>query len=156
MGSRGPAKKPAATHKRNGTYRPGKHGGPALKVQLPDAPPDLSPVAAAQWAVIGRELAEAGLISGIDRTAFRMLCESIAVYLDAMDELRNRGLVVSCGDKGYLMPNPAVSVRNAAWTQIVAACKQFGMTPSSRTGLHLESKQDDDDVANILGLKVVS
>lgn len=156
MGSRGPTKKPATLHKRNGTYRPGKHGGPALKVQVPDAPPDISPIAAAQWAVIGRELADAGLISGVDRTVFRMLCESIAVYLEAMDELREHGLVIKAGKNDYLMPNPAVSIRNTAWVQIVAACKQFGMTPSSRTGLKVESKQDDDDVSGILGLRVVS
>lgn len=155
MGSRGPAKKPAAAHKRNGTYRPGKHGGPALKVEVPIAPPDLSPVAAAQWAVIGAELAAAGLIATIDRTAFRALCESIAVYLDAMDEIAKNGLIIRVGKNKYPMQNPAVSIRNNTWTQIVTACKQFGMTPSSRTGLHVESKQDDDDVSGILGLKVV-
>jgi len=155
MGSRGPAKKPAAMHKRKGNYRPSRHGGPELKASLPIAPPDLSPTAAAQWAVIGNELAESGLISLVDRTAFRMLCESVAVYLEAMDEIKNKGMIAYT-EKGFPIQHPAVGIRNTAWTQIIAACKQFGMTPSSRTGLHLETKQGNDDVAEILGLRVVS
>lgn len=154
MGQRGPAKKPAAQHKKSGTYRSDRHGSVDLRAELPVAPPDLMPAAAAQWAVIGRELADAGLISNVDRTAFRMLCESMAIYLEAMDEIQSKGMIAYT-DKGFPIQHPAVGIRNVAWTQIVAACKQFGMTPSSRTGLHLETKQEDDDVNRILGLKVI-
>jgi P27 family predicted phage terminase small subunit len=155
MGSRGPAKKPAQSHKKNGTYRADRHGGVGLRAELPMAPADMSPQASAHWAVIGRELSDAGLISGIDRTAFRMLCESMAIYLEAMDEIREKGMIAYT-DKGFPIQHPAIGIRNTAWTQIVAACKQFGMTPSSRTGLHLETKQEDDDINGILGLRVVS
>lgn len=153
MGARGPAKKPTALHKRNGTYRPGKHGGPALRVELPESPPDMCPVAVAQWNIIGRQLAEAGLVSTIDQTALRMLCESMALYLESCDLIKTEGLVVG-GKTKY--QHPAVGIRNKAWAQIVTVARQFGMTPSARTGLHLESKQEDDDVSKILNLKVVS
>ena len=149
MGARGPAKKPAELHKRNATYRPDRYGGPSLRVELSEPPPDLSPGAAAHWHVIGRQLVDAGLISNIDGLMFRMLCESSALYIEAHDAVREMGLEMAV-KKGI------VSARNKFLTQAYTLAKQFGMTPSARTGLHVESKQEDGDVAAILGFKTAS
>jgi P27 family predicted phage terminase small subunit len=145
-------KKPAQHHRKNGNFRPSRHGGPALRVQLPEPPPDLSPGAAAHWHVVGKMLEEAGLVTALDSLMLRLLCESAAMYVEAHDQVRNHGFTETT-DKGNVIQNPVVGVRNKLWTQVYTMAKQFGMTPVSRTGLHAESKQEDDDVATILGFR---
>ena len=150
----GPRKKPAPIHKARGTFKPSRHGGPALPVEIPDMPPDLPPTAQAVWKVIVRELEEAGIVSRIDRTALALLCESVWLYKEAMDDIHENG-ISSLTDKGNKIQNPAVGVRNKAWAQIVKLCQEFGMTPSARTGLHVSVTGDDEDeAADIIGFKV--
>jgi P27 family predicted phage terminase small subunit len=152
MGARGPARKPAKLHQDNGTFRPGRHGGPALRVEVPDPPAGLSPGAMAQWHVLGRQLADAGLITALDGLALRLLCESAAEYIEAHEQMREQGYTDTT-EKGNRIQNPTVGVRNKLWSQVYTMARQFGMTPSARTGLHAESKQEDDDVATILGFR---
>ena len=147
--------KPISTHKKSGTYRKDRHKGPELEVQAPQMPPDLLPKAQAAWNVIVMKLMEAGLVADLDQLALRMLSESVELYLDACDLIREQGLVAGGGDSG-LYQHPAVGIRNKAWAQIVKLCGEFGLTPAARVGLHLEAKQPNtDEVARLLGLNVI-
>lgn len=152
MGQRGPPKKPGKLHRDNGTYRPSRHGGPAIRVELPEPPAGLSPGAMAHWHVLGRQLSDAGLITALDGLALRLLCESAAEYIEAHEAMREQGFT-SDTEKGNTIQNPMVGVRNKLWAQVRVMAKEFGMTPASRTGLQSEAKQDDEDVRDILGFK---
>jgi len=155
MGRRRRRKLPAAIHKKRGTFKPSRHAGPELAIEMPQMPPDLAPKAQAAWNVIGAKLLAAGLIADLDQLALRMLCESVELYLDAADIVREQGLVAGGGGSG-MYQHPAVGIRNRAWAQIVKLCGEFGMTCAARTGLHIESKDPStDEVAKILGLRVI-
>lgn len=147
-------KKPAATRKKEGSYRADRHGSPALPVTIPDMPEDLSESAQDCWKEVAKQCKYAGVIATIDGTALRMLSESYAQYIEANRLIQRDGLVLvettQHGTRHKM--NPAVAVRNAAWKQVYDCLRQFGMTPSSRTGLGETSVNDDntETVAQIL------
>jgi P27 family predicted phage terminase small subunit len=158
MGERGPAKKPAAAHKRNGTYRDDRHGGAKLPVRLPSAPRDMTASAKRHWQKNGKLLEEAGYVSEIDSLSLRLLCESVDQYLAALKHIGTYGLTVvetfKHGEREVI--NPAVKIKASAWREIVMLCRQFGMTPSARTGLPSGETDVGNDMASVLGFKVVS
>ena len=80
MGTRGPAKKPAAVHKRAGTYRKDRHATPDVPSKTPPMPAGMPKAAADAWKRIVPTLERAGFLAEIDAEALRMLCEAIADY----------------------------------------------------------------------------
>ncbi|MDE2427041.1 MAG: phage terminase small subunit P27 family [Elusimicrobia bacterium] len=153
MGSRGPQKSPRQAHKLRGTLREDRHAGPEMPVMVPQMPPDLGPVAQGAWNVITAKLLSAGLIADLDQLPMRLLCESVELYLEACDVVKRDGLIVASVKAIY--QHPAVGIRNKAWAQIVKLCREFGMSPSARCGLHIDTKQGQGKgVADILGLHV--
>lgn len=157
MGERGPAKKPAATHKRNGTFREDRHGGAQLPVKLPAPPRDMTKEAKKHWRAIGKQLERAGYVSEIDSVALRGLCEFFERYLQAKSHIDEHGLTVThyFKDGQKEVANPSVAIAKESWGEVVKLLKQFGMTPSSRTGLPVAESAAADDTDAILGLKVV-
>ena len=120
----------------------------------PQMPPDLSPTAQAYWHVISEKLVAMGVIADADGVALRLLVESLATYVESVDILAVQGLTITNPQSGLSKINPAFVAKTTSWKQIMAACVQFGMTPSARTSLRLEAKQAEEDrVYEILGLK---
>ena len=120
-------------------------------------PPDVVGHAQAAWNTISRHLETAGLVTEIDGLALRMLCESWALYLEACDDIRSQGLIVLSVTKAgeNRIANPSIKIRSDAWKQVYMMARQFGLTPSSRTGLDTNTLTDDgDDLAGILGIGV--
>lgn len=153
MGDRGPAKIPAATHQKRGTFQPSRHATPSLPIEIPEMPLDLPPAAQAVWKNVTAKLFSAGLIADLDQMALRMLAESVWLYQESHDDIIAKGLTISTTN-GNVVQNPSVGIRNKAWEQIVKLCKQFGMTPSARTGLPAGVTEDEDDAeAAIIGFK---
>lgn len=138
MGSRGPAKKPAAAHKRRGTYREDRHKTAELKVEAPNMPRGMPKAAQAAWKRLVPPLKKAGFLAAVDGEALRQLCESIADYERAEKEIEEYGLLVSHtntnGDEVVKL-NPAWGAKRDSRVAIIALMRQLGMTPSGRTGL---------------------
>ena len=150
MGARGPVKKPAAVHKARGTFRPHRHNDVRLPVQIPDMPPDLSPAAQAHWNVLTQKLLKAGLVADLDGTFLRLLCEECALYLEICDEIRIVGLLPS-------LASGLLKARHSSFTRLRAMGRDFGLSPSARTGLNIDiAQENDDDVSSIVGFHVVS
>lgn len=159
MGKRGPRKLPARIHERRGTKKKCRHAEPdvAAVSGVPAPPADLGDVARQAWNDIGKKLLAAGLITELDELALRLLCESWELYELAKAETSVIGSLTSITEKGNVIQNPAIGIRNKAWAQIVKLCQEFGLTPSSRTGLNAETKPPEDESLAILrGLKIVS
>lgn len=156
MGQRGPAPKPAAARKKDGTFRADRHGVGSLPVEVPVAPADLAPRARAFWDVVTKELFEAGYIAKLDRQILRQAADSWAVYLEAMDSIEKKGVVVESVTKYgvVLKANPACVIRDRADKQIKEVLTKFGMTPAARNNLYsqavTESDEKSQEVAEIL------
>jgi len=135
-------------HKKDGTYRASRHKTVPLAVSIPPMPPDMSPAAQAQWHTITQLLFSAGYITDLDGVSMRLLCESIEIYVMALDDVRENGITLQT-QKGC-MQNPALGAKNTAWKQIHTICKQYGMTAIARTGLAGNENPDEDETDTLL------
>lgn len=79
-------------------------------------------------------LTEMRVLAVTDYLALAMLSDAVATYIQAAKLLETGNLVLSTGD-GRAYANPAVSIRDRAWQNVMRGCAQFGLTPSSRNGL---------------------
>jgi len=155
MGKRGPAKYPAVIHKAHGNYRKDQHGGPDLPVETPKMPPGMDKDAQSVWRELTPLLEMAGLVSQVDQFALRLLCESAAMYYKAVKDINKRGITIEAtNNKGYTneVRNPYLAVRDTTWAQIYRLCREFGLTPSSRTGLKAIGENRPSSVMDILGI----
>jgi len=96
-------------------------------------PAYLSPEAADIW----REYAEASISEGVltilDVPTFGMMCETIAEYNAARDQVLAEGISVIIRKQPAL--NPAVKVRDEASARALRYFRELGLTPPSRIGL---------------------
>lgn len=136
-----PTKLPARTHRNRGTFQACRHSGPEPDIEIPPMPEGMSEDAESTWVDITSELEEMGLISKIDQIPMRLLCDSYGTYLSAQENIVKNGITVihkkfgKDGDIENEVENPAIKIRDTAFQQIHRICREFGMTPSSRTGI---------------------
>lgn len=158
MGQRGPKSKPSAQQQRAGTYRADRRRGePQAPAEVPPVPEWLDADSRRYWSELAPWLERANLLTRLDQAALALLCQSLSDYLaaravvDAAAEQTGTRFV-SVTDAGNVIQHPAVGVLNRAWERVVKLLREFGMTPSSRAGLHLpEAESEDDLLAMIRG-----
>jgi len=101
-------------------------------------PPHLSKVAKQEWKRVSQELADSGLLTSVDRAALAGYCSSWARWVDAEDHLNLEGAVVK-GVTGTPVRNPYAMISDHALDQLRKFAVEFGMTPSSRSRIHVET-----------------
>lgn len=143
---------PPEVVKRRGYYRQSRHGTIQTETEIPPQPAGMTQDAKKAWLWLTPILENAGLITEMDALSLRILCDSVGIYLKACRQINKQGLTVEGSSKfGRKMErNPAVAVRDSAWDQIYKMCRNFGLTPASRNGLHPSTSKQEDDVAQIL------
>lgn len=136
----GPAPLPSNVHMMNGN--PSKKPAGALRdelkpdVILPDPPPHLLPEAKAEWVRLGPEMIRLGLITQLDRAEYAQYCQHWARWVQAelkLQELQEGGLVETT-PSGYRQIGVWLQISNRACEAMHRSAKEFGMTPSARTG----------------------
>jgi P27 family predicted phage terminase small subunit len=148
-----PGRKPKPTALKllqgNPGKRPLRDDEPRPEVCLPDPPEHLSAVAKEHWGVIGAQLAEAGILTSIDRDALALYCEAYARWVHANEQLRLFGVLVKA-PSGYPMQSPFLAIANKAFEQMRSMLTEFGMTPSSRTRVRVASPGAEDPMDEFL------
>ena len=119
-----------------------KTGAPP--VEVPDCPPHLKGEACEEWKRICKELLQMGVIARIDRSAIAMYCTAWARWIAAEAALEVDGTVLT-GAQGGTYQNPHLAVANSAMDRMQKILVEFGMTASSRTRLHMGSKEKELD-----------
>ena len=147
MAKRGRKSQPTTVKKAKGN--PGRRPLPeneplpeALE-SVPPAPSFLDARGKRHWKAYGEELLECGLLTKADLPAFGTYCQCYATWLKALDDIKENGSYKTAPN-GYPVYNPSVSFRDKAITQMKSFWSEFGMTPSSRTGIKVEPKKKDD------------
>lgn len=151
MGKRGPKPEPTALKKLRGN--PGKR---ALNRNEPQPAVGAKPPrwvnakSRYHWRKVAPELERLGILTVVDTVAFGLLCDALVDYVlarEVVEAAAEEGGVrfVATTDKGNIIQHPAVGVMNKAWERVLKACREFGMTPSSRTSLQTESGDAADD-----------
>ncbi len=153
---RGPKPKPTRLKELEGN--PGKravnHQEPKPDVEIPECPAHLNGAARTEWKRITKELHALKLIAKIDRAALAICCTAWADYVKACNILRVQGEVI-ISDQGGLYQNPWVAIKKRSMDQVMKFYAEFGMSPSSRTRLKVETPTEEDEMAGFLfGKKV--
>lgn len=130
-GSRGPLPKPAALKLLEGN--PGKRAlnlsdGVNPRVEIPSAPKHLGIEARKEWKRITPLLEDLGLISGLDRAALSLYCQSVGRMAEletAFNGMVNRLMDGSpASDDGLIPARPAMSYTDAVYAA------SYAVTPS--------------------------
>ena len=146
--------KPTALKKLEGTYR--KDRGveneiqPTIEVNL-QAPDDLNEWGQKYWIDIMSEYGKLGLITKVDVGALHSVCYWFGLMCEAQDIVSAKGLEVeiervSAKGERYMNTetNPMIAVADKAFKNYLSICREFGLTPASRTKISAPSGGSDD------------
>ena len=112
-----------------------------------DSPPVelvAAPRAQEEWRRLAPTLRKARQVSVTDRTALIALCLEWARYLDAMEKVREIGMVIK-SPSGYPMTNPYLSIATRALAACTKLWPELGLTPSSRSRIQTTGEPRPDD-----------
>lgn len=152
MGRRGPQPKPAELARRDGTFRPDRHGDPVvlgeriLSGALPAAPGHFDEEHEAAWVELLAPAAEYDLLREVDLAACEMMTVALVTHRQADALIRAEGMTVLVSfmenkATGAVLskygPHPMIAVRERAAAEFRAWAARFGFTPSDRVALGL-------------------
>src|SRR5574343_1262241 len=105
-------------------------------LKAPDkSPQPKSEIPKQVWEELAPLLLEAGLLTDVDGIAFGLLCKDIADLEKVEAKLVKIDTWVDTTPNGYLVQSVWLNIRNRLHDDILKLCKEFGMTPSSRSTL---------------------
>lgn len=142
MGRRGPPPEPTALKLLKGN--PGKrainhtepHPAKAEKGKR-RVPSTLPPSGKTLWRALVPELERLNLLTKIDDATLHGACLNYARALQAGALVKKQGLTIVT-DKGFVIQHPAVSIERNSWAAWLRFATQFGLTPSSRSAIHIK------------------
>jgi P27 family predicted phage terminase small subunit len=146
-------RKPKPTEQKKLEGNPGKRAlntrEPKPDASIPPCPPHLKGVARTEWTRITKELMKLKMISNLDRASLVAYCTAWEDYVQACNKLATEGAVIF-SESGVPYQNPRVGIKNKAMEKIVKISAEFGMTPSSRARLKVETPSEEDEMAGFL------
>jgi P27 family predicted phage terminase small subunit len=107
---------------------------PAVEPLAPDCPPELGPVARAEWHRIMPELAALNLITHLDRAQLAIYCVAYAQWIEAAEFIQKFGSMVKT-PSGFPVQSPYVAILNRQADTMIRIASEFGFTPASRAKL---------------------
>jgi P27 family predicted phage terminase small subunit len=133
----------------------------------PEMPKGLSLSARREWKSIVKDLLELGVLSKVDGKALSAYCECFAMWEQARREIKKDGLTFrtttvvkdrqadgSVKERVVLLSikrNPAVAIAFESLRAMKSYLVEFGLTPASRSRLHvIEKPKEDDPVASFM------
>ena len=135
----GRKKVPASAKKLRGTYRPDRDAEPVqFDPQIPPVPEGLRDEVVAEWNRLAPLLAAKGLLTEVDWLAWQLGMHAYDTWLTISEQLAspNEEYVI-ISEKGAPYQNPLVSIAGKAYQSVLKFCREFGLTPSARSGLKI-------------------
>lgn len=149
MGKKGPAPKPTELKLLQGN--PGKRKiakdepKPTIEKELPKPPAFLSRYAKVEWKRIVPELHRLGLLTIVDYMSLAAYCQNYHRWVEAEKKIRTKEKLTFMTPTGYEQQIPEIGIANQAMKLMKDFAKEFGMTPSSRTALHIQNPEEEKD-----------
>lgn len=127
---------------------------PKPSLAIPSPPPFLSDDAKVEWGRVCDELYRLGVLSNLDRAALAAYCQAYGRWADAERALAKmaerdqvtKGLMIKT-TSGNAIQNPLVGSANKAMADMMRYAAEFGMTPSARSRISAEERDDPKDKA---------
>ena len=150
--TRGPAPKPTALKQLAGNpgKRPLNGSEPVYEAELPSAPRHLSAVAQREWRRVGKLLVSAGVMTGVDRAVLALYCQAYARWVEAEKKLASVDAWIDSTPNGMQVQSAWLTIANKAMDQVKRFGAELGLTPASRTRIHVEKAEQQKSLAEIL------
>ena len=141
MGLRGPAPKPRALVVLEGNpgKRPLNPREPQPRVRRPRCPDYLDDLAKREWRRLVPILERMRVLSEADGITLANLCQQYSMLQQAQVKLQKTGLLLK-SKSGYIQQSPLVGIISAAVDQVNKLCREFGLTPASRTRIQVDGE----------------
>jgi P27 family predicted phage terminase small subunit len=137
MGHRGPPPQPTALKLLRGN--PGKRAlnkrEPKPSIELPHCPDYLDEGARREWDRLAPILVRMKVLTEADYIALASLCQAYSTMAKAQTQLNKTGILFKT-PSGYIQQSPLIGIVNNCTHKIVTLCREFGLTPSSRTRVY--------------------
>jgi P27 family predicted phage terminase small subunit len=130
---------------------------PELQPGDPTMPAGLSEAAQTEWREIIGVLRTMGVLTPADGKALAAYCYAFDVWMQANESVKKHGVLIEEPIMGRVgtpeqnevidhktKKNPAVAIANEALKTMKSFLVEFGMTPSSRSKLHVEKPKAVD------------
>lgn len=114
---------------------------PTPQVAKPAAPATLGRIGKDEWRRITTEMAELGVISRVERSAIERYCLAYQREREAEQIVKKEGRFITT-PKGEVKEHPASRAARDYAAQCVRLLIEFGMTPCSRSKLHVKKKEN--------------
>ena len=146
--------KPTALKRLEGNpgHRPLANDEPQPTKGVPSRPEWLAPEGKREWSRLAPELERMGLIAHVDRAMFAALCQTWALYVDMVHDIREHGTTFET-DKGYQSPRPEVGILFKSVETMRRISALFGLTPADRGRIHLGVDEQEDEFTTFLKAK---
>ena len=120
------------------THRPAPKNEPDPPAKMPPCPKHLDKEAKKEWKRSGKILQTIGLMTELDMMILAAYCEAYSRWTQATIKIQETGMVYQKkdGSPGF---NPYLRIARDAYDQMIKAGVQIGMSPSSRSGLKVET-----------------
>ena len=102
------------------------------------SPKHLDAIAKKEWRRMAKQLHALGLLTDIDKTALAAYCTNYSLWVKASLEIQKTGMLIKA-QSGFPMQSPYLQIANKAQGEMRKWLVEFGMTPSSRAGLNVET-----------------
>jgi P27 family predicted phage terminase small subunit len=149
----GRGRKPKPTKLKELEGNPGKRAlnkkEPKAESAIPPCPNHLTGAAKTEWNNLTKELHALKLLAKVDRAALAICCTAWADYVQAVNKLKKEGSVI-ISDKGGMYQNPWVAIKKRSMDQVVKFYAEFGMTPSSRSRVKVDTPGEEDEMTAFL------
>ncbi len=150
MGVRGPAPKPTSlvVFEGNRGRRPINDREPKPRMISPKCPAYLDEEAQKEWKRLIPILRRMRILTEADGIALGNLCQAYSTMTKAQVQLAANGLLYKT-KSGYIQQSPLLGIVNSQIEIINRLCREFGLTPSSRTRL-IADRDDSPQVDDYL------
>jgi P27 family predicted phage terminase small subunit len=112
--------------------RPLNQDEPKPELNIPDCPPELSPLARKEWDRLAAELGALRMLTNLDRGALAAYCTAYALWAEANEALQKYGVMIK-SPQGFPIQSPYLSIANRQAEIMMRIASEFGFTPASRS-----------------------
>src|SRR3982074_136570 len=112
---------------------------PRPDANIPECPPELGPVARAEWDRLVDELAVLRMLTKLDRAALAAYCGAYALWAEATVQLQKYGAMIK-SPTGFPIQSPYLSIVNRQAEIMMRIASEFGFTPASRSRIAAPAK----------------
>lgn len=112
----------------------------------------LDDVAKKEWKRMGPILAKLGILTEIDHGLFEAMCISYSDWVKYSKQSREKPLIKSPATQ-YIQVSPFITLAQKALSNYLKIAVEFGLSPSSRSGLKIEKPRGQSKAEEFMARK---